>query len=155
MNRITRDQMFLQMAQVVARRSTCYRLNVGAILVSRDNGLLSMGYNGASASLQHCGGEPCEHFSRQEKKCQVVHAEVNALLRYRENSKKQGYLKVYITHSPCLDCASHLVQAGVEEVYYETEYRDKTPLDFLVAQQVSVYRLSPSGFKVKIQKSDL
>lgn len=146
--------MFMMMARVASLRSTCYRLNVGAVLVQGGT-VMGIGYNGAPAAAPHCTGNGCVYFNPQAG-CGVVHAEENALNRSAaEVVTESDPLDIYVTHSPCGRCAARIVQAKVRTVYYEVEYRDRTPLDFLIERGVKVYRLLPSGFMVDYETGAL
>lgn len=154
--RISRQQMFMQIARTVALRSTCHRLNVGAVLVSSAHNVLSIGYNGAPEGREHCGGSSCVYMT--DKGCQVIHAEANALrrdeARLGEESNPINFLpaSLYVTHSPCEVCAKYLLAHSkkyrtIVDVYYEVEYRDVSPLDMLMREStIGIFRLSPSGY---------
>lgn len=156
--RITRHQMFMGMAKVAAMRSTCFRLNVGAILVQGTN-VKSIGYNGAPSKEPHCGGNACQHFDGGA--CRVVHAERNALQRAGFLTKNGGAAswnppcEMYITHSPCIACADLLIHT-VKAVYFEVPYRDPTGLARLTSHPlIGVYRLQPSGFLIDVRSNEL
>lgn len=140
--RISREQMFMEIARTVAKRSTCHRLNVGAILVI-DSNIRSIGYNGAHSGKEHCGGTGCQYFD-SARGCQVVHAEENAL--FRAPSGVHGGC-LYVTHSPCVRCAQLICATGIDCVYYETEYRDPSGITTLLDKpSLIVRRLQPSGY---------
>lgn len=146
--RISREQMFMEIAKTVSKRSTCHRLNVGAVLVV-DNRVVSIGYNGPPSGELHCQGNKCQ-LSESGGCGRSLHAEYNALKYYLENHKvlpSKG-MDLYITHSPCSECALFIKDAGVQRIYYETAYRNTTPLEFLVHNSVKVYRLTPSGYLI-------
>lgn len=155
MSRITRHAMYMAMARAASLRSTCHRLNVGAILLTRELHIIGLGYNGAPSGAQHCTaadtlyGTPsprCLWFD-PNRGCQVIHAEQNALDRVVHPLDIPGG-HLYVTHSPCRACAEKLVLARVKHVYYETEYRDKEPLDYLLYHELNVQRVLPSGYIV-------
>lgn len=148
--RPSRHQMFMAMARAAAMRATCYRLNVGAVLV-RDQNVVAIGYNGAPSGRPHCTGSGCQYYD--ESGCTVIHAETNALRRYRESLHEAApprSLALYVTHSPCLGCASELSDETdvVGDVFYETAYRDPTPIKYLRQGGVRVWQLLPSGMLV-------
>lgn len=151
MSRITREQMFLEMARAASKRSTCFRLNVGAVVVQERN-VIAVGYNGAPAKQPHCSGNGCQYFD-PERGCQVVHAERNAL-DHLPTHRLDG-LELYVTHSPCRRCAELAVDRRVARVYFEVEYRDRTPLEYLIEKSVGVYRILPSGFVVDVATGSL
>lgn len=134
--------MYMAMARAASMRGTCYRLNVGAVLVLRGN-VVSLGYNGAPAGEPHCTGNGCRYFTPTG--CKVVHAEINALDRCTHEDAS-GY-DLYVTHSPCIACAARLIGV-VSNVYFETAYRDPTPVQTLLVAGVMVYQLLPSGLLV-------
>lgn len=156
MNRISRPQMFLAMARAAAMRATCYRLNVGAVVVE-DNNVIAVGYNGAPSGEPHCTGNDCQYFTAAG--CKVVHAERNALERAARLSQTPRTCELYCTHSPCGECADLIATNGgsigrplswpmVSEVYYETAYRDPSPVRRLLEAEIEVYRVLPSGLMV-------
>jgi dCMP deaminase len=119
-NRLTRDAYYLTIARATSMRSTCSRLNVGAIIVHNDR-VLSTGYNGAPRGQKHC-------VHRDDRPCRVsVHAEVNALLfaTYTQDSS------LYVTHAPCYDCSKLIINAGIKDVTYSTKYRSLDGVDLL------------------------
>lgn len=147
MTRITRPQMFMEMARAASKRSTCFRLAVGCILTVRDN-VVAMGYNGAPASQPHCGGNKCQWYQPPAKgmvegRCTVVHAEANALVRCQGKATE-----MFVTHSPCGECAKLIEASTIMSVYYEIEYRDRTPIHRLIADDRDVYKLLPSGLVI-------
>lgn len=150
MSRISRHQMFMGIARVVSMRSTCCRLNVGAVLVDQQHRILSLGYNGAPAGEPHCGGKTCKYHTTMG--CKVIHAEVNALTRAPTGPLAGATL--YVTHSPCFDCARRIVQMGIQRVIYETEYRLADPINIL-SRDIEVYRLLPSGYLLNQQTGDI
>lgn len=114
MGRISKDQLFMQIAKDVSQRSTCGRLQVGCIITDREKmQILSMGYNGNYA------GGPNECDGHEPGKCGCLHAEINALIK---NTFGTGKI-MYITDAPCLSCAKAILNAGIEEVYYSRDYR--------------------------------
>lgn len=143
--RISRDQMFMQMARVASLRSTCHRLNVGAILVF-DNNVVSHGYNGPASGKPHCKGNACE-LTATGGCARAIHAEVNAITRLNNDLIEEDKT-LYVTHSPCPKCAELIPSAFIKRVIYETPYRDTSSLDYLVSQGIEVLRLTPSGYLV-------
>jgi dCMP deaminase len=145
--------MFLAMARAASTRATCYRLNVGAILVEQRN-VIAIGYNGSAAGEPHCEGKNCPYFKPEG--CQVIHAEANALARAAGVVGRGDKCELYVTHSPCNACVSALLHARVSlvrpihvaEVYFETPYRDPTPIIRLIDGGVRVLQVLPSGLLV-------
>lgn len=141
--------MYMAMARAAATRATCYRLNVGCVVVENRNPI-AIGYNGAPRGEPHCTGNGCQYYT--DKGCKVIHAEVNALERAERGGQRVD-CELYCTHSPCLDCAAVIrlsrgrgLHVGI--VYYETEYRDPTPVQTLLDFGIQVFQVLPSGLLV-------
>ncbi len=145
--RPSRQQMFMRIAHVVAERSTCARLNVGAI-ITLDNRIVSMGWNGQEPGADHCVGSQCRGFHRPGS-CGTIHAEENAiryLPRFGSKSWASGPLDMYVTDSPCLDCMTKIVDAGINRLFFAHEYRDTSPLIHLRENGILIYQVMPAGF---------
>lgn len=141
--RISRAVMFMEMAKLAAKRSTCFRLNVGAV-VTVDNRIVSIGYNGSPPGEPHCRGNNCP--GRDGCKL-TVHAEENAL-RYVPSSCGLLIKDLYVTDSPCLDCATLILKSRVGRVFFATPYRDTAPLQLLHINGIGVYQVMPSGYVI-------
>lgn len=120
-SRITWDEMFVEQSLLLAKRSTCSRLRVGAVIV-RDNRVIAGGYNGSISNDAHCIEEGCRvvdgHCVR------TVHAEINALLQCAKYGTPTIDTTIYVTHYPCLNCAKAIIQAGIKHVAYAEDYRN-------------------------------
>jgi len=146
MPRPTLDQYFMEIAAVVAKRSTCLRNQVGAVLV-RDKRILSTGYNGAPAGLEHCDSVGCaregvESGTRHEL-CRAVHAEQNAIIQAALHGIGIEGATLYCTHQPCILCAKMMINARISRVVYSESYPDGTALHFLKQAGIEVERMSP------------
>jgi dCMP deaminase len=120
--RISKQEMFLRMAETVALRSTCLRKQVGCVVSDLDlTTVLAIGYNGSPRGWQNF----CENPEAQGA-CGCIHAEANALLKAPYHT---GPLVLFCTHSPCISCAKLIVNSAVQQVIYRTPFRDGT--DFL------------------------
>ena len=115
------DQYFMQLATVVAQRSTCERATVGALLVV-DHRIIATGYNGSISGDPHC--DDAGHLMRDGHCIRTLHAEMNAILQCAENGVSTRGAAVYVTYYPCLNCTKALIQAGVTRVYYAHDYRN-------------------------------
>lgn len=125
------DQIWLEMANIISRRSYDPRHQVGAIVVTLDNSqVLSLGYNG------NYKGGPNEVESEVPGESGMLHAEINALLKLDYNNPKQKVM--YVTLSPCRMCAKAIINSGVSEVVYDKEYRDASGLEILRSTGVRV-----------------
>lgn len=121
--RITREDMFMDIARTVARRSTCLRAQVGAILVV-DNRIVSTGYNGSPPGMPHCTEVGCQMLGGAELGCQrTVHAEANAVAYGARRTLSTEGATLYSTHSPCRVCSMLLASAGVGSIVYAEAYR--------------------------------
>jgi len=107
---------FLDIAETVAKRSTCPRLHVGCV-ITQGNRIIATGYNGAAAGKAHCYDEGCSVF--QGHCTRTVHAETNALM-YTGNYTK--FLTAYVTHKPCENCESMLLANNIKKVHFRHEY---------------------------------
>ena len=132
LKRISRDELLGNIAKLVAKRSTCQRASVGAVL-ARDGRIISIGYNGAPAGLPHCDHKP------DDPPCtRTVHAEANAIAFAAKNGVKTDGTTMYCTYSPCIDCAKLMINAGIIRVVFWELYRDDTPLLLLEDAGVKV-----------------
>ena len=121
MERITWDQFFMAQCHLLALRSTCTRLSVGTIIV-RDNRIIAGGYNGSISGGDHCIDHGC--YVVDNHCVRTIHAEMNALLQCSKYGIPAAGATIYVTHFPCLQCAKALIQAGIERIFYATDYRN-------------------------------
>lgn len=130
------ESVLMQTAHAFSSRSTCSRLHVGAVL-ARDSRVIATGYNGAPAGMPHCrhqtAGEPCTT---------AVHAEANAVAFAARYGIATDGATLYVTDSPCLECAKLLVNAGVVRVVYAEQYRSTAGLELLTECGVDVVHVS-------------
>jgi dCMP deaminase len=117
---ISWDEYFMGVAMLSAERSKDPNTEVGACIVSDDNRILSMGYNGAPRGLH----DDKMHWQRtgsfiETKYAYVCHAELNAILNYRGDLSGS---KIYVKLFPCNECAKAIIQAGIKEVIYSYNY---------------------------------
>jgi len=124
MTRPSWDDIWIDFAKTIAKRSYDPRFQVGAVVVSEDNTqVLAIGYNGNYA------GGPHEPESNEPGCSGFIHAEVNALIKLDFNNPKKK--KMYLTLSPCRQCAKAIVNAGISEVIFLEKYRDLSGADLL------------------------
>lgn len=136
----------MAVAQVYADLSYAKRLKVGAVLV-KDDRVISVGYNGMPTGMDN----ECEIVVGQTKtmpavpilqtKPQLVHAEMNVIAFAAKNGVATNQCIMYITDSPCAECAKLIKQSGIKEVYYDREYRDLQGVYFLRGLGVIVEKL--------------
>ena len=111
------DDKYLQMAAVWAKNSYCKRRQVGALLV-KDKMIISDGYNGTPSGFENV----CEDENGVTKPY-VLHAEANAISKVAKSGNSSAGATLYITASPCIECAKLIIQAGITRVVYKDEYR--------------------------------
>lgn len=148
--RITRHQMFMDMCEVLARRSTCYRGNTGAI-ITQNNDVLSCSYNGPPTGEEHCRGNLCETYPETGGCMRSDHAEKNAIGRALGKTRRT-YLNnciLYTLSAPCRECAERIKLAEIKCVVYRHPYRNTDGLQELLAEQpIRIYRLTQSGYLI-------
>lgn len=151
--RITRPQMFMEIAHVVAKRATCMRLSVGAVLVS-GRSIVSIGYNGVPAGAPHCSGNDCPGRYRCTE---TRHAEMNALDHLPPGlPRKHAVLDLYVTDSPCEACWSQIkATTSIKRVFFSTPYRITNHLEFPQGPDPDVYRITPSGYIMNWRTKEL
>ncbi len=137
------DKAYLRMALEWARLSYCKRKQVGAIVVK--NGIIiADGYNGTPSGFENC----CED-KNGDTHWYVLHAEANAILKLsRSNNSGQGST-LYITLSPCKDCAKLILQAGISRVVFSMGYKDTSGIDFLKSSGIQVTQIENPFEEVK------
>ena len=150
---------YMKVAKTFADLSYARRLHVGAIVV-KDDRIISIGFNGMPSGWDNdCenieytyderdtvdGGwtynKDNKQWSRLKTKPEVLHAEMNALMKLAKSNESGLDSSIFITHSPCLDCAKGIYQAGIKEVYYSTDYRSTDGIDFLNKCGITVTRV--------------
>ena len=132
------DRRYLEMASVWARNSYCKRRQVGALLV-KDRRILSDGYNGTPSGFEN----QCEDANGVTKPY-VLHAEANAITKVAKSGNNSAGATLYITDSPCMECAKLIIQAGIRRVVYADEYRLTDGIDLLRRAGVDVEKISPN-----------
>lgn len=149
-NRVSWDDYFMQITELISARSTCLRRSVGAILV-RDNHILSTGYNGAPSNLKHCDKVGCLRerlkipSGEKHEICRAVHAEQNCIIQAAVYgiSIKQSIL--FCTNFPCAICAKILINAGIDTIVYQKDYPDSISQNLL--QEAGVIFMQHKGDK--------
>lgn len=121
MKRISWDQYFMAQSHLLALRSTCPRLTVGATIV-RDKRIIAGGYNGSVSGSVHCMDDDC--YMIDGHCVRTVHAEANAILQCAKFGAPTENAEIYVTHFPCLQCSKQIIQSGIKKVYYATNYKN-------------------------------
>ena len=129
-------RLYSDIAERVAELSSARRLQVGAIVV-RDDRIISMGYNGMPAGWDNnCESEQAD--GSLKTRPEVLHAEMNALMKLARSYESGLGADLFITHSPCMECAKGIYQAGINRVYYGTQYRSNDGIQFLNQSNIEV-----------------
>jgi len=136
----------MDVAARFAKLSSARRLQVGAIVV-KDDRIISIGYNGMPAGWDNnCEYEVVVEAEIGEDiilktKPEVLHAESNAIAKLARCSESGEGASIFVTHSPCIDCAKLIYQSGISHVYYRNSYRSRDGIDFLNKCDVGVEQL--------------
>lgn len=140
MERISRVQLFMEVARLFARRATCLRGQVGAVLI-RDKRIIASSYNGPPKGQPHCEDKPCDI----SLPCtHAIHAEANLIaFCAKEGIKMDGSILV-LTTCPCSKCAELIIQSGIKLVIYDSDYRDAGGFSKLVDARVTIYKYNPN-----------
>ena len=160
--RISRDEMFTQITQVVAQRSTCHRFKVGALIV-REGRIITMGYNGPVAGRPECKKIPTmeelvtDPIYRDRSMAEItqelenhpllcegpgctrsLHAETNAIAFAAKAGVSVDGCTLYCSLSPCINCAKVIVNSGIKEVKFLEKYRNEDGIRFLQESGITV-----------------
>ena len=134
---------YMQVAKVFADLSSATRLHVGAIVV-KDNRIISIGYNGMPSGWDN----NCEYKVWTQDgdyvlktRPEVLHAEMNALMKLARSTESGEGATLFITHSPCIECAKGIYQSGIKKVYFGQAYRDTSGVEFLNKCKVIVEQI--------------
>ncbi|MBQ2230154.1 MAG: dCMP deaminase family protein [Bacteroidales bacterium] len=128
------DQRYLEMAEIWAKNSYCKRRQVGALLV-KNNMIISDGYNGTPSGFETV----CEE--NGVTKPYVLHAEANAISKVAKSGNSSEGATLYVTASPCIECAKLIIQSGIKRVVYKDEYRLTDGIDLLARAGVEVEKI--------------
>jgi dCMP deaminase len=141
----------MSIAELVSRRSTCFRRNVGAV-ITVDHHIVSVGYNGVPAGEHHCTGNGC---ADPKLGCtRAIHAEVNALTYVPKGAEGRRWV-MYVTESPCPTCAREILSSPIGSVFFLHPYRLGEGRDILMGAGIRLYRMTPSGFIIDCVTDEL
>ena len=129
------DQRYLDMARIWAQNSYCQRRQVGALVV-KDGMIISDGYNGTPSGFENA----CEDDNNVTKPY-VLHAEANAITKLARSNNNSDGATIYITASPCIECAKLIIQSGIKRVVYGEKYRLTDGVDLLERAGIEVVYL--------------
>lgn len=141
------DAYFMDIAGLVAKRSTCLRRAVGAVVV-RDRRLLSTGYNGAPSNIRHCAETGCLREQLQvpsgerHELCRGIHAEQNAIIQAAFHGVSIKGADLFCTNQPCSICAKMIINAGIVRIVYQNGYADGLAVEMLAEAGVHLVRLA-------------
>lgn len=137
-------EMYIEIMEASAKRSSCAKANVGCVLV-KDNRIIALGYNGSSANTLNCNEVPNGELlcgKDQNGSCfNGIHAEQNAIAYCAKEGKSLKGCEIYITMNPCLSCAKLIVASGIKKVFYQTDYRISEGLTYLTKNNIPYEKL--------------
>lgn len=134
------DLRYLRMAGIWAENSYCQRRQVGALVV-KEGMIISDGYNGTPSGFENV----CEDDNNVTKPY-VLHAEANAITKLARSSNNSDGATIYITASPCIECAKLIIQAGIRRVVYGEKYRLTDGIDLLERAGIETTYLNPNEY---------
>ena len=145
--RLSWDEYFMQMAELTAKRSTCMRRQVGAVIV-KDRHIIATGYNGAPRGLKHCdelGGCLRQKLGvpsgQRHELCRALHAEQNAIIQAATLGQSIEDGTIYVTHQPCVICAKMIINAGIKRIVVREAYPDEMATEILDEAGIRVIQL--------------
>lgn len=150
MDRPTWDEYFMEMAMVAAKRSTCLRRKVGAVIV-KNKQILASGYNGTPMGLPHCEDVGCLReqlkvpSGKNHELCRGVHAEQNAICQAAFHGVSVRGATIYVTNQPCVVCTKMLINAGIERVVYANPYPDELAQEMMNESQMKIEVFQANG----------
>jgi dCMP deaminase len=127
-------EAYMDVAKRFAQLSYAQRLKVGAIIV-KDDRIVAYGYNGMPSGWDN----NCEEENKTRP--EVLHAESNAIAKLARSNDSGLDADIFITHSPCIECAKLIYQSGIKRVYFGEQYRSTDGLDFLTASKINVIQV--------------
>jgi dCMP deaminase len=144
------DDYFMEITKLVAKRSTCLRRSVGAILV-KDKHIIATGYNGVPQGLRHCAETGCLRAKlnipsgERHEICRGLHAEQNAIIQAAVSGVSIQGATLYCTTQPCVICSKMLINAGIVQVKIETGYPDELSLEMLREAKIEIIYLKDNN----------
>jgi dCMP deaminase len=140
------EDYFMDIAMLVAKRSTCLRRAVGAIIV-KDKRILSTGYNGAPTNVRHCVETGCLReklgieSGKMHELCRGIHAEQNAIIQAAYHGVSLKGASIFCSNLPCSICAKMIINAGIDKIYYRSGYADQLSKDMLQEAQIELIHI--------------
>ena len=149
-SRLSWDEYFMEITKLVARRSTCIRRQVGAILV-KDKKILATGYNGAPIGMEHCIDVGCLRAQldipsgERHELCRGLHAEQNAIIQAAFHGVSIRGSTLFCTTLPCSICIKMIINAGIESVVYLEGYADDLSVELIAKSSVKLIEFNKLG----------
>lgn len=140
------DEYFMEIADLVKKRSTCLRRQVGAVIV-KDNRILTTGYNGAPPKMRHCEELGCLRqklnipSGERHELCRALHAEQNAIIQAAKHGISVEGATIYVTALPCVICTKILIASGIKRIVYKGNYPDELSQSMLDESGIQVDKL--------------
>ncbi len=140
------DEYFMDITLLVAKRTTCLRRAVGAVIV-KDKRILSTGYNGTPTGIAHCAETGCLReklkvpSGERHELCRGVHAEQNAIIQAAFYGVSIEGASLYCTTFPCSICAKMIINSGIKEIYYKFGYSDPMSEEMFKEADISLVNL--------------
>ncbi|MCJ7856411.1 dCMP deaminase family protein [Lachnospiraceae bacterium NSJ-143] len=141
------DEYFMEIAEIVKSRATCLRRQVGAVIV-KDNRIITTGYNGAPAGINHCcdigsclRSEMGIPSGERHELCRALHAEQNAIIQAAKIGVSTEGATMYVTLQPCVICAKMAINAGIKKIVYKGNYPDELSLSMLNEANVELIKM--------------
>jgi dCMP deaminase len=150
------EEYFMDITHLVAKRSTCLRRHVGALLV-KDKKILATGYNGAPSRLEHCLDIGCLRQKQgipsgeRHELCRGLHAEQNAIIQAAYHGVEIRGATLYCTNHPCIICSKMLMNAGIQRIVYAEGYADVLAKEMIKESGIDVEKFSR---KVGVKRSN-
>lgn len=137
------DEYFLDVAELVAKRSTCLRRQVGAVAV-KDKRILATGYNGAPSGFAHCLDIGCLReklgipSGQRQELCRALHAEQNVIIQSAHHKVDLTGATIYVINQPCVTCSKMLISMGIKEIVFKEGYPDKLAAEMLKESKIKI-----------------
>jgi len=150
MQRPSWEEYFMEIAYLVAKRSTCLRRQVGAVVVKSKN-ILATGYNGVPKGITHCEVTGCLReklnvpSGERHELCRGLHAEQNAIIQAAYHGTSIAGADLYCTNRPCIICSKMIINAGIEKVYYQDGYSDPLAEEMVSESGLVLIKMEPKA----------
>ena len=134
--KISWEDYFMSISLLVSCRSSCQRLHVGCVIVDDEHRIVSVGYNGFLAGVEH------KSRIRDKHEQSTIHAEQNAISYAAKNGVSINKCVAFISHYPCINCAKFLASSGIKYIYYHKNYKnDELVKDILNDAHISITKI--------------